>query len=78
MPDGKKEMDTAVKHWIRRMALLAIGAFMMVLLSAAAEGTEPYTDVVILSTTDLHGKCWDTNVLTGQKEERNILRVSTL
>ena len=59
------------------MALLAIGAFMMVLLSAAAEGTEPYTDVVILSTTDLHGKCWDTNVLTGQKEERNILRVST-
>lgn len=44
---------------------------------AAAEEKAAYTDIVILSTTDLHGKCWDTNVLTGSTEKNNILRIST-
>ena len=37
----------------------------------------PYTDVVILSTTDMHGKCWETNLLTDTPEPHNMLRVST-
>ena len=36
-----------------------------------------YTDVAILSTTDMHGKCWDTNLLTLSAENNNMLRVST-
>ena len=40
-----------------------------------APGT--FTDVAILSTTDMHGKCWNTNILTGAAENNNMLRVST-
>ena len=34
-------------------------------------------DFVILSTTDMHGKCWDTNVLTDGAESNNMLKVKT-
>ena len=44
---------------------------------AAAEESPAYTDVVILSTTDMHGKCWETNILTGDPETHNLLRIST-
>lgn len=37
----------------------------------------PYTDVVFLSTTDMHGKCWETNLVTDTPETHNMLRVST-
>ncbi len=37
---------------------------------------EAFTDVVLLSTTDMHGKCWETNVLSGNEEKNNMLRVS--
>ena len=60
----------------RALLLLAVCAFAMMCGSAAEEKTA-YTDVVILSTTDLHGKCWDTNVLTGSVEKNSILRIST-
>ena len=56
--------------------LLAVCAFAM-MCGAAAEEKAAYTDIVILSTTDLHGKCWDTNVLTGSTEKNNLLRIST-
>ena len=35
------------------------------------------TELVVLSTTDMHGKCWETDILTGKKSEQNMLRVST-
>ena len=41
----------------------------------ASPGT--FTDVAILSTTDMHGKCWNTNILTGAAENNNMLRVYT-
>lgn len=41
------------------------------------DGDMPYTDFVFLSTTDMHGKCWDTNLLTGSSAKNNMLRVST-
>ena len=36
-----------------------------------------WTELVVLSTTDMHGKCWETDILTGKKTEQNMLRVST-
>lgn len=36
-----------------------------------------YVDVAILSTTDMHGKCWDMNVLTGGKEQNSMLSVAS-
>lgn len=36
-----------------------------------------YQDVVVLATTDMHGKCWETNILTGEAQKPNMLRVST-
>ena len=34
-------------------------------------------DFAVLSTTDMHGKCWDTNVLTDGTEANNMLKVKT-
>ena len=39
--------------------------------------TSKYTDIVIMSTTDMHGKCWETNILTDNAQPHNMLRVST-
>ncbi len=44
---------------------------------AFCEADTAYTDVAILSTTDMHGKCWKTNVLTDEEVRNNMLRVST-
>lgn len=44
--------------------------------SESGKGSE-YVDFAILSTTDMHGKCWETNILTGDAEPDNMLRVST-
>ena len=46
---------------------------------ASADNTafENATDFVVLSTTDMHGRCWDTNILTGYEQKNNMLRVST-
>ena len=66
-----------------RKCLSLLLALMLVLglLPAAvtAEDTPaPETvDFVILSTTDMHGKCWDKNVLTDAAETNTMLRVST-
>lgn len=38
---------------------------------------EDHTDVVILSTTDMHGKCWGTDLLTDASVANTMLRVST-
>ncbi len=57
--------------------------------SAAAESSVPaeapaeepaedgFTEVAFLTTTDMHGKCWDTDVLTGSTVKNNMLRVKT-
>lgn len=44
---------------------------------APEPGEGAYTDVAVLTTTDMHGKCWDTNVLTDAAEKNNMLHVST-
>ena len=44
-------------------------------MSLAAEPDS--AEFAILSTTDMHGKCWDTNVLTDGTESNNMLKVKT-
>ena len=67
-----------MKRLIRGLALLLAVCLGAGLCPAMAEGETPaYTDVAVLSTTDMHGKCWETNVLTGGAEKHNMLRVST-
>ncbi len=60
--------------------LIALAAALCLCLAVCApsfaEETEAHTDFVFLSTTDMHGKCWDTNLLTGYPETHNMLRVS--
>ena len=60
-------------------AMLALGLLLALIgLPTAFAGSDTaYTDVAILSTTDMHGKCWKTNVLTDEEVRNNMLRVST-
>ncbi|MEG2441570.1 MAG: 5'-nucleotidase C-terminal domain-containing protein, partial [Acetivibrio sp.] len=43
-------------------------------VSKAAEATK----IAILSTTDMHGKCWGTNILNDEKVKNSMLKVSTV
>ena len=56
--------------------VLAIGCAGAVGLSEEADHSS-YTDFVFLTTTDMHGKCWDMNLLRGTEEKNNMLRVSS-
>ncbi len=62
-----------------RNVLYTLLCLLLILLPGAAAGEEnaPGTDLVVVTTTDMHGKCWDTNLLTGGKQSSNMLRVST-
>ena len=64
---------------MKRIIGMLLSVLVMLALCAAAPAEEgaAYTDVAILSTTDLHGKCWETDVLTGKKQTHNILRISS-
>ena len=54
---------------------LALLLTLLPVFAAAEEGGS--VDFVVLSTTDMHGKCWDKNVLTDANETNTMLRVST-
>ena len=55
--------------------LCALLVLMNICISASAQ--ESGTELAVLSTTDMHGKCWEKNILTGTDVEQNMLRVST-
>jgi 2',3'-cyclic-nucleotide 2'-phosphodiesterase/3'-nucleotidase len=62
----------------RLISFLCVLAMLLTLLPVAAFAAEGESvDFVVLSTTDMHGKCWDKNVLTDGNENNNMLRVST-
>ena len=62
----------------KTMALLLALVLLLGMLPAAGFAAEAETvDFVVLSTTDMHGKCWDKNVLTEANENNTMLRVST-
>ena len=62
------------KKWLLWM-VCAVLLLSGLCLPALAE--QAWTDLVVLSTTDMHGKCWDTDILTGKASEQNMLQVST-
>ena len=57
--------------------LLVLAMLLSVLPAAAFAADGDSVDFVVLSTTDMHGKCWDKNVLTENNENNTMLRVST-
>ncbi len=59
------------------MALAALCVLTVLGFSAAVSAGEAYTDYVILSTSDMHGKCWDKNLLTDASVTNNMLHVAT-
>ena len=44
----------------------------------SGEAVSEYTDVAVLSTSDMHGKCWETDVLSGSSMPHNMLRVASV
>lgn len=70
----------------RLLAVLCVLAMVLTLAPMAAfadvilppdEFEDETIDFAVLSTTDMHGKCWDTNVLTDGTESNNMLKVKT-
>ena len=55
------------------MLALLVGIAPMALTASAAEVGE----FTVLSTTDMHGRCWDTNVLNDAKTTNSMLNVAT-
>ena len=66
-----------MKHRTRVFLLIVCVALWLVCLSTVVYAEGASTELVVLSTTDMHGKCWETNLLTGGKVTQNMLRVST-
>ena len=58
------------------MSAAAIVAAAFVFTSCDSE-TEAYTDFAVLSTSDVHGKCWEEDLLNDTHVTRNMLRIST-
>ena len=57
---------------------LALAAVVLIGIAVFCFGcNEKYTDVAVLSTTDMHGKGWDINLLTDQPEKNSMLGVAT-
>ena len=78
-------MDKSLLKLMFKTAVAICASVLLLFVVSKCQGPLPeapaedsaYTDVVILSTTDMHGKCWETNLLTDLPEPHNMLRVST-
>ena len=79
MAEVRKKGCPAMRRGTRGIwgLLLAALAAAALLACACACAEEAGTDLVVLTTTDMHGKCWETNILTGEGVKQNMLRVST-
>ena len=66
-----------MKYRVPGFSFIACIALLCVCLSTAAYAENASTELVVLSTTDMHGKCWEVNLLTEGSETQNMLRVST-
>ena len=66
-----------MKHLIKRsLALLCMLALLLSVLPAAI-AAEGETEFVVLSTTDMHGRTWDRNVLNDTNMNNSMLNVAT-
>lgn len=66
-----------MKHRTPVFLFFVCVALWLACLSTVVYAEGGSTELVVLSTTDMHGKCWETNLLTGGKVAQNMLRVST-
>lgn len=65
-----------MEHVKKLLASVFCMAAMIVMLTACGSAGSEYTDIAVLSTTDIHGKFWDTNLLTDSPEPNNMLWMS--
>lgn len=66
-----------MKHILKRgLALLCMLTLLVGVLPLSASATE-LGEFTVLSTTDMHGRCWDTNLLTGGSVGNSMLNVAT-
>ena len=61
----------------RSIALLCIVAMLLSVLPVALAAEEEQLQFVVLSTTDMHGRCWDENILNDTKMNNSMLNVAT-
>ena len=61
----------------RRMLWVVCAACLLLWAGAALPAGAESTEFVVLTTTDMHGKCWEENLLTKAPVTQNMLRVST-
>ncbi len=66
-------MKKLMKRGIALICMLAMLLSVLPAVSAAEDNAE----FVVLSTTDMHGRCWDTNVLNDTSMNNSMLNVAT-
>ena len=74
--------NSTLKLLLKTVVIICASVFVLFLAARCTppEHRDPssaHTDVVFLSTTDMHGKCWETNLQSLAPEPHNMLRVST-
>lgn len=63
---------------LRTLTILSVLAVILLAVSFAALGEDGnVARVAVLSTTDMHGKCWHTDLLTDAPVTNSMLSVST-
>jgi 2',3'-cyclic-nucleotide 2'-phosphodiesterase/3'-nucleotidase len=72
-------MKKLLKRTLAILCVLALTAALLptALASSQRTVTAGSADFAILSTTDMHGKCWSQNILNDTAENNNMLRVAT-
>ena len=68
-----------MKHLFKRsLAVLCVLAMLVgIVPMVAAEGEAPKFEFAVLSTTDMHGRCWDKNILNDTDMNNSMLNVAT-
>ncbi|MBQ6430251.1 MAG: 5'-nucleotidase C-terminal domain-containing protein, partial [Oscillospiraceae bacterium] len=66
-----------MNHLLKRgLALVCMLALLLCLIPVSASAAD-VGEFTILSTTDMHGRCWDVNLLTGGNVSNTMLNVSS-
>ena len=67
-----------MKHLFKRsLAMLCVLAMLVGILPLAFAAEGETSEFVVLSTTDMHGRCWDTNILNDTGMNNSMLNVAT-
>lgn len=66
-----------MKNFYKRGIALLCAVVMLLSVLPAVSAAEETAEFAILSTTDMHGRCWDTNVLTDGTMNNSMLNVAT-